>query len=163
MTINLYIILAVLFVLSILIGRKSGVVITYCVVSILFLACIWIVPLDYLRNLSFLTIEESGSVDVDKSGSFTVEGNVLSFVVKDDYTVTAETTLESLNEWKEKQNKNIKVYVKSGDSIVYSKNLGFVSTVDMQEVLDLYKRFKSSGNLPSEKVRISYGAIYVDR
>ena len=114
---------------------------------------------DFANKVPF--ISKSSSEVTVKEGVFTLKSGVSS-TLGDEFVFTGEPQLEDIESFLNNTTKAVYIYIKSGQDIIYSNNLGLLQKDDAQYVLDLYNNWKTTCILPSERTRYKFFCFYCD-
>lgn len=136
----------------------SGVVLVICLILIF---CMIEHRDNFLKQLPFMSIENSDSIEIDTTGVMLLS-ETSGAQVHEDFILTDDLKLDELANWLDTRYSNVDIFVKKGSSIIYAKSLGRVDRKVGSEVLDYYNQWRNEGTLPRQKVRYKFLCFYMD-
>lgn len=116
---------------------------------------------DLLKNIPFVSIDDSKYVTVDNSATMLLS-ETSGAQLHEDFILDDSLKIDELASWLDNRYSSVDLYVKSGSTILYSKSLGRVDRKAGTEILDTYNLWKSDGVLPKEKIRYKFLCFYMD-
>lgn len=167
--INIIFVAVVCIILSVFL-RKYWYICALFIAVVCACGLMWLLPVNVLKQVSVLTITDSGDVAVDKSLPMKVTATT-SPLTKQEFYMTSGVSTEELTEWLSGQIGVVEVIVMQGDTLVYSQLIGSVAQVGAEEeaeqIISSYNNWQSTGNLRSETVRVAlkFGVVelYINR
>lgn len=132
-----------------------------CLMMLLFISCVSNLSMDTIRRVPFIGVSDGVNVEVPRDGVFyIVEGGNSQLGTA--FIVTDGVSESDISNYISKTLKPVYIFVKSGIDVVYSKNMGYLTSKDTQLILDLYDSWRISGSLPSVTVRYKFLIFYFD-
>ena len=161
--------IAIIGIIILVLFRKKANIAWIGMLFLLVYAILALVPMTVIEKIPFMGTNTEGIIYVN-GGSFELNSGVTA-MISSDYVITEETTEDDLEKWLDMQNKNVYIYIKSGDNINYSYNLGLVDKRNMEEtidiIMDLYTKWVNKDGLPVTSTKLWLGSenigIYLER
>lgn len=118
-----------------------------------------VTPLHILKQIPFIVVEDSG-VEFIENGVFELHSGVTA-MIDSEYVITDSIQKEDIENWLLNQHKNVYIYIKKGDNINYSYNLGIVDKKNIESqsnfILDTYNKWVEGQGIPTSEVTVILG------
>lgn len=113
------------------------------------------------KDIPFISVEDSETIEIKEDGVVLL--NITSSAVThNEFYITSGTVVEDIQKYLVGNSKPVYFKIKSGQDILYSNNLGVLTSKDAQSILDLYNSWKANGVLPREKIMFHFLFMYFE-
>ena len=164
------IVLLILGLIIVYVFRNKASIAWFGMLLMLIYAILLMAPITILEKVPLVEVQTDNNVVVDTDGVFELHSGVTA-MIDSEFIVTESIEKEDIENWLVNQHKNVYIYIKKGDTIIYSYNLGLVNKKEIEEqgilIVDIYKKWLSGEGIPSSNVYISLGidklGFYLER